>query len=433
MLLLFFHIFIACITLFILKPQCVCINRQLDLKTRAKAEAIATIAKAISSVILLRTFPLEKHTMTFGISQCIYALFLSTALYKEKWNTIIWPTFDAKQGFKNNFDVSALWLSFIFTGQSFMKLLLTEGDRIVLTAYSDAYDAGIYSMVSSYGGMLSRIIFQPLEENGRLLFSKEHSEIMKQDTSENKEKANTLRKMYSTLMRLVILIGLLCSTFGSNYTSILLKLLAGSTWGSARKASDALSAFCHYVAVMSLNGMSEAFVYGVAGSTSEVGRLTIAHALVGVVFYIIAPISMSRNMTKYGGTIGLLIANSICMLLRSVYSVYFASRYFAKHTGSSNETILTMFGSILPNPISVLCFIVAYFFTRTSKIFIYQENIDQEGPNLLSLATGYHLLVGILTFAMWCVSFYHSEKEFLCTLRDMISNKKAVRKGNKVD
>jgi hypothetical protein len=212
-----------------------------------------------------------------------------------------------------------------------------------------------------------------------------------------------------------------------------LKLLAGSTWGSTRKASDALSAFCHYVAVMSLNGMSEAFVYGVAGSTSEVGHLTIAHALVGVVFYIIGPISMSRNKTKYGGTIGLLIANSMCMLLRSVYSVYFASRYFAKHTGSSNETIITMFRYILPNPISMSCFICAYFVTRTSKIFIYQENNEQEAPDLLSSATAYHLLVGILTFAMWCVSFYHSEKEFLCALRAMISYKKAGRKGNKVD
>lgn len=406
--------------------------RQLDLKTRAKAEAAATIAKAFTSVVLLYTLPIEKHTMSFGFSQGMYALFLSSTLYKEKWNTIIWPKFDITLGFKKNLDMSALWLSFIFTGQSFMKLMLTEGDRIVLTAYSGAYDAGIYSMVSSYGGMLSRIIFQPLEENGRLLFSKEHSEIVKQDKKRT-EQLDTLHKIYSTLMRLVILIGLLCSTFGSNYTTVLLKLLAGPTWGSNRKASDALSAFCWYVSIMSLNGMSEAFVYGVAGSTSEVGSLTITHAVIGVVFYIIAPMMMSRNATTYGGTIGLLIANSLCMLLRSVYSVYFASRYFTKHRGSSNENIFTMFRNVLPNPLTISSFICAYLVTRASKTFIYQNNNETAAPDLLSLATLYHLSVGILTLAMWCLSFYYSEKQFRCTLKDMIQHKKAGQEHDKAD
>jgi hypothetical protein len=182
---------------------------------------------------------------------------------------------------------------------------------------------------------------------------------------------------------------------------------------------------------MSLNGMSEAFVYGVAGSTSEVGSLTITHGIIGVVFYIIAPMLMTRNNTNYGGTIGLLIANSLCMLLRSVYSIYFASRYFTKHRGSSYETFFTMLRKCLPNASSLSCFLLAYSVTRASKMFIYQKN--NETPDILSLDTGYHLLVGILTFAMWCLSFYFSEKEFLCTLRDMIRHEKVGRKGNKVD
>ena len=51
-----------------------------------------------------------------------------------------------------------------------------------------------------------------------------------------------LEDTYYFLIKLVLYIGLLFGTVATNYTSILLRLLAGSRWGTNVEACDALSA-----------------------------------------------------------------------------------------------------------------------------------------------------------------------------------------------
>ena len=66
-------------------------------------------------------------------------------------------------------------------------------------------------MASSYGGMASRLLFQPLEENGRLLFSNKHAFIVKAK-EEKKEIGNLVDDLewaYCTLVKFVLYIGLI--------------------------------------------------------------------------------------------------------------------------------------------------------------------------------------------------------------------------------
>lgn len=265
----------------IAEPLIIKAMQQLDVETRAASEGTATLSKAAISVLLLSgsnysfvppSIAKKWPVSAFGMAQLTHAIVLTFVVYKRKWNFITWPSFEVVS--RKNFDIPTLKLVFIFTLQGIFKHLLTEGDRIVLTALANGYDQGVYAMASSYGGMASRLLLQPLEENARLLFSKQE----KKHAAQKHSKDNELETTLCVLLKLVLYIGLSFSCVASNYTSVLLTILAGTRWGNNPEATQALSAFCIYTALLALNGTTEAFVYGVAKSGSDVGSLGLAHA-----------------------------------------------------------------------------------------------------------------------------------------------------------
>jgi oligosaccharide translocation protein RFT1 len=53
-----------------------------------------------------------------------------------------------------------------------IKHVLTQGDKIVLSLGTSYYDQGLYALAQNYGSLAARLLFQPLEESGRLMFSR---------------------------------------------------------------------------------------------------------------------------------------------------------------------------------------------------------------------------------------------------------------------
>lgn len=166
-----------------------------------------------------------------------------------------------------NLDLHTLYLVALFTLQGLFKHALTEADKIVLSALAGSYDQGVYALAASYGGLAARLLLQPMEENARLLFARQGAMVSaaerrhdsgggekgggnSADDGEEKETTSRtaldlldkLEETYLFLIRLVVYIGLLFAAIASNYTSVLLRLLAGSRWGSNAEASAALSA-----------------------------------------------------------------------------------------------------------------------------------------------------------------------------------------------
>ncbi len=414
------------------EPCMIACLRTMDVKTRAKAEAFASLGKALSCVLLLSSVKGENHAASFGFSQCIYALILTTALYVEKWNNLQLPSWIATSTqhgsvlskLKLNFDMPTVRLSGMFSTQSIFKHLLTEGDRIVLTTLVGSYDSGVYAMASSYGGMASRLLFQPLEENGRLLFSNKHAFIMK--TRQDKKDVNILLEdlewTYCTVVKLSVYIGLVFAAFAYNYTSILLRLLAGARWGSNAEAAVALSAFCVYTALMALNGMTEAFLYGVAESGQEVGSLALAHGFVGFVFYIVAPFLVLQDMFGLGGTVGLVTANGLCMALRSMYSLHFAHTYFSRYRDHQSKwSRLQFMEMLLPKIPVIFSFLASFLITNQSRLFF----IEGRQAQLLSLDTMCHLGIGIACFIVTSFLIYKLERDFGNSLASMVSKRRS--------
>lgn len=345
--------------------------RDLDVQTRTTAEVIATFVKSIAVVTLLSTSSLSFPVTIFGIGQVLYALVFTSIFYFQKWTCITWPLLlQHDNNHHSLLPIKLHWptvkLSAYFTLQGIFKHFLTEGDRIILTTLAQSYDQGIYAMAQAYGGIVSRLLFQPMEENARLLFSRQHRAIMEQQqdqkdgispavvhqqqrqllTTTAKDK---LEDTFCLLVKLVLYVSLL-SCIASNYTSILLRILAGSQWtttpysaATTNSPSAVLSAFCYYTSLLALNGMTEAFVYGVVTQSEDVGKLGFVHGCVGCIFAITAPALVKRYQT-----VGLVIANGISMILRSIYSLVFATgrKHFFYPFSLDSFLFLIFFGGL---------------------------------------------------------------------------------------
>jgi oligosaccharide translocation protein RFT1 len=167
---------------------------------------------------------------------------------------------------------------------------------------------------------------------------------------------------------------------------------------------------------MSLNGMTEAFVYGVAESGFEVGSLAIAHGLVGFVFYVAAPLLVTHG----GGTVGLIIANGLCMVLRSAYSLHFALSYFEndKNRGTS-YTRSKFFQKLFPKPSILAVFVSVYIVMRYSRDYF----LGEVQMALLSIETASHIGIGLGCLVIVAVFVIAFERDFGRSLQVMVSMK----------
>jgi oligosaccharide translocation protein RFT1 len=443
------------------EPLVISCLQRLDVATKAKAEGVALLAQGIScfgALILLTTSRYRFSVVptitkligvesiididsdatfsvsAFGISQLMYAIAFTVIMYRKidaspegiRWPKLIDTTTLVENPYRNNtqldkqrsthwllllrqhLDLHTLYLVVIFTLQGLFKHALTEADKIVLSALTDSYDQGVYALASSYGGLAARLLLQPLEENARLLFSRQGALIAKHQSTKDDDKdgvqllVQDLERTYYSLIRGVLYVGLVFASIATNYTSLLLRILAGNRWGSNSEASDALSAFCVYTAFMAINGTTEAFVYGVARSGKAVGQLGLVHALIGGVFALISPCLVRRK-----GAVGLVTANCICMGLRSAYSLYYANAYFGRIDGKTNVRLggVTMLAKTVPHPVVLGIFVASYATTKASMTSNYDLPIAR-GTNWIVPALTHVSVGAACTVVVIGVSLY---------------------------
>lgn len=474
--------------------------QEMDVATKAKAEGVALLCKAVSCFGVLYITAsswfqnlVDVHFMhptkidygfdlkiqenpdagnnhfavtAFGVSQLVYAIVYTAIIYRRGMlavGGIRWPKriqTPIRNPYRNasksrivssvfqNLDMKTLRLVIIFTLQGILKHGLTEADKIVLSSLAGSYDQGVYALAASYGGLAARLLLQPMEENARLLFSRQgalvaqHLETMPSDCVEQKTTKKTtngegndtcteksslastqLKEMedsYYFFLRAILHIGLLFASIASNYTSILLRILAGERWGLNAEASAALSAFCVYTAFLAINGTTEAFVYGVARSGKDVGALGAIHAIIGGVFATLAP-----PLVKSRGAVGLVLTNCICMALRSMYSLLYASRYFSV-TGKMNKarsgiTRSMMMLHILPHPLVLGLFFSSYLVTRASNNHFYNDH-TATGANWMLHALQ-HIAVGVICVMIVMSAALRFDKELQLTLLRLAKKK----------
>ncbi|KAF9585403.1 Oligosaccharide translocation protein rft1 [Lunasporangiospora selenospora] len=332
------------------------------------------------------------------------------------------------------FDTELLKLSKTLTAQSILKHILTEGDKMLMAGFTQEADQGVYAFVVNYGSLVARILFQPLEETSRTLFSKLLSDIPRSDhgpdnsrDSKSTEKSVTTtsthindtqrsnlilsRSLLLTIMKFHILLGLVFISFGTHYTATLIDLIVGKYWARQTPAASVLSFYCYYVPIMGINGITEAVVQAVA-SEKELNSLSYWMFAFSAVFCTTGYVLMGWLGL---GAKGIVIANCVNLTMRIIWSIWFLSRYFNRHLGSKEEDKSTgavkksndkgiRLAEFFPSRAVLLAFTAAFFVTSASEQWIGWDRLLDK---IMHIGVG----VGALTVVVGAI--FVSEKPFL--------------------
>ena len=168
-----------------------------------------------------------------------------------------------------------------------------------------------------------RIVFLPLEESARALFSKMLAS--KQNISDHMLLSSA--RILAIAIKTYLYLGLLFIAFGTNYTSLLLDILAGRQWASS-DASTALAVYCVFIPVLGINGITEGFVHAVADQR-ELHRMT---GWLVMFFAVYSGLSLVFLQYLQLGTAGVILANAANMLLRIVWSWSYLRQFLATNS-----------------------------------------------------------------------------------------------------
>jgi oligosaccharide translocation protein RFT1 len=223
--------------------------------------------------------------------------------------------------------------------QGAVKHVLTQGDVILVSYLASLQAQGIYALASNYGGLVARIVFQPIEESSRNYFGKLLSTV---DGKPSKAVVESGSSSLHNLLRFYVLLSISVVSVGPTIAPLLLNVVAGSRWASSG-AGDVLAKYCYYIPLLAVNGVTEAFISSIA-TESELNRqsswmlaFSLGFAAAGYVFLQLFDM----------GAEGLLWANAINMVLRILWSSIFIKAYLERN--GSHLSIVTM----MPRPATI--------------------------------------------------------------------------------
>lgn len=213
--------------------------------------------------------------------------------------------------------------------QMCFKHLLTEGDKLIINSLCSIEEQGIYSLLANYGSLITRILFQPIEETTRLFLTKVFSSTTSSFTSQknfSKQKLTLSFQVISSIIKGYLYLSILILIFGPINSSYLLKFLIGSKWSSTT-VLETIRTYCCYLPLLSMNGILEAFFQSVASGDEIVKQSYMMMALSAVfmtncyVFIKIYNLSLE----------GLILSNGISMILRITYCTVFISHFYKRN------------------------------------------------------------------------------------------------------
>ncbi|KAK6205012.1 flippase [Scheffersomyces amazonensis] len=314
----------------------------LNFKRRSQIEGLAIFGRCVAtflSIVFVNTLELDSKDfsgaaiISFAIGQLTYSLtlligylmvfFLENVKSPDRKDlklSIQKITYESNEYFYFHPKAMKTW-SNLFT-QMIFKQLLTEGDKFLVNYFFTIGEQGVYSVMSNYGSIAARLIFQPIEESIRLLFSRSLS------SSVNKQ--NNVEDSFTT-MRLVSLfyfnLSILIILSGTTNASFLLSIVLGRGGTSKWHGSNIFDLFPQYVAYLpflAFNGIFEAIFSSIA-TNSEIRKFSVFMTTLTITCLAVSYILIEHLNF---GLSGLIISNALNMTMRIGYCAIKIKKYY---------------------------------------------------------------------------------------------------------
>ncbi|KAH7100463.1 Rft-1-domain-containing protein [Auriculariales sp. MPI-PUGE-AT-0066] len=365
------------------EPAHLAILRTRGVGVRVKSEGMGVAARSFTTftaLFILSRVPIWRDSLelaAFSVGQLAYAIAVfSVYRVTPEWTTWRLQPVGNKDGKKEYFDHDALRLSGDMTAQSVVKHFLTEGDKFLLSVFAPLKEQGGYALASNYGSLVARIIFQPLEETGRLLFSK----TLAAGKSSNAPPASIKRSAAFLKFLLVLYthLALLLVAFAPPYLPIASALILPARFRQTTGASNVLRAWVLTLPMLALNGVLEALVASTAAPVT-LRKQSAWMAFCSLVFVGCAALFQSQGLASGGEEI--VWANAVAMALRAAWAARFARELLGPEL---------IWRSVLPGPPVFIAFAIAGWIVRmwgnNQAVMPFGEQLRHVSVGILCLA-----------------------------------------------
>lgn len=342
------------------EPAFVVMQTRLQFGTRATAESVATFLRCLTTLGSavwgvnreLGVLPFALGQLSYGVGLVAVYSWRGAALANREGFSLLPRRItnlppkgasEKRQGqpatsdsfIMSRFYRPTIQLASSMMAQSVVKHILTQGDTFLVSILSTPTAQGVYALANNYGGLVARLVFQPIEESSRSYFSRllrnttDSSAPKAYDTPStahsHNQKAKEAAMHLQSLLRAYLLLSLIITTLGPAASAPLLSLVAGPRWAGSGAAS-CLAAYTWYIPLLAINGVTEAFIASVA-TQAEVHRQSAWMGAFSVVFGVAGFVCL--RVMDWGAR-GLVVANGVNMACRIVWCGVFIERYFAR-------------------------------------------------------------------------------------------------------
>ena len=310
-------------------------RQEMMYATRASAEFLAFFTRALISCsisIYVGMSGLNLGVLPFAAGQLGYALTLNILYLSNVYpicaqnavSLLAKSIASSKDYFVSRFSRPLIMRTATLYSQNIFNQLLTYGDGYLIATFASLPSQGAYALASNYGGLLARIILQPIEESSRSLFGRLPASQTASKTKDNPILSQAKAHL-TTLIRLYLLLCLFATCLGPPLAPILLRLVAGSRW-TYTEAPSVLAIYCYYIPLLAINGILEAFVSVVATdlqiTRQTFWKIAFFGAFAGTGYLAIRVLEL--------GARGLVVANAVTMGLRIWWSWGLVQGYWGR-------------------------------------------------------------------------------------------------------